>query len=105
MIKALDFPIVLLAAGLVAYLLAGGLGLLLTGLLGFIWRGGPFHTAWHGATTLMPDKTIRKLQERQALPPAGRPQHRFFLDIALCLVLIVVGVMRLESKGFIGPIG
>ncbi len=62
MIKVLDFPIVVLAAALAASLLAGGLGLMVTCLLGFVWKSGLFSTAWHGARTVMLREAIRKLQ-------------------------------------------
>lgn len=106
MVKLLDFPIVVSVAALAAYFLAGGLGLMLTGLVGLVWRIGGFQSTAHGPHTLaMLPKSIKKLQESQTTPPAARPPYRFFVDVALCIAFIVVGIMRLDSKGIIISIG
>ncbi len=99
--KLLDFLLVVLATALGAYYLAGGLGLMLTGLVGIICKGNPFQSPGqgrHGASSMMHTEAIRNMHEQQLQRTMGaKLPYRFFIDIAICVGLIVIGYFRLDS--------
>lgn len=107
--KLLDFPLVILAIALGAYYLAGGLGLMLTGLVGIICKGNPFQIPSHGpqgASSVAQTETIRKMHEQQPQRTVGaKVPYRFFIDSAICVGLIVIGYFGLDNGGLLGLSG
>ena len=106
MIRTPIFSIVLLGVALAAYLFAGGFGLLVTGLFGCVFLGNPFGSPRHGASSaLFMSKSVKMIQDRQPYRPGSGAPRRFAIRLALCFGLIVIGVLRMETKGFLGSIG
>ncbi len=103
MIVNRNFDLAVAALVLPAFLLFGGLGLIVLGIGAFFWHLAPYRRGVHSEMTEAHHAVFLLQQDAvQTLPGPARPL-RYFLELLFCLGIMVLGLFRLENTGFLGP--
>ena len=97
-----DFVLAVLAASFVAFLLFGGLGLMLVGLIAYFWKLSPYRRGVHAPVSETHHQYFLIQRDAEETLPGPRPAGPYFAQLLLCVALLVVGFIRLEFLGFLG---
>ena len=99
------FVVAVLGAAFAAFLLFGGLGLMAVGAGAYFWQLAPYRRGAHAEHSETHYQYFLIQQDvTQTLPGPKRP-GRYFLQLLLCLALVVIGLLRLDNPGLVGLIG
>ena len=97
-----DFVLAVLGASFIAYLLFGGLGLMLVGLIAYFWKLSPYRRGVHAEVSESHHQYFLIQRDAEETLPGPRPAGPYFLQLLLCVGLLVVGFFRLEFPGLLG---
>ena len=100
--SGLDFLVGLLTAGLLGFICFGGPGLVVAGLVGYLWKMAPYRRGTFEESS----KTLRAL----GIAPKDKPErqqsfHRprgFYTNLLVAAGLMVLGLLRYEMSGLLG---
>lgn len=97
-----NFDVVVLGLALAVFLLFGGPGLMVLAVGAFFWHLAPYRRGVHSELSEAHLSVFLPLQDAmQTLPGPSRP-GRYFLELLLCVGLMVLGMFRLENPGLVG---
>ncbi len=96
------FVPVVLGLALVAFLLFGGLGLIVLAVGAYFWHLAPYRRGVHSEMSETHYSIFLLQQDAlQTLPGPPRP-GRYFLQLLFCVGLMILGLIRLEDPGLVG---
>ena len=99
------FVVAVLGAAFAAFLLFGGFGLMVVGAGAYFWQLAPYRRGAHAEQSETHHQYFLIHQDvTQTLPGPKRP-GRYFLQLLLCVALVLVGLVRLDNPGLAGFIG
>ncbi len=97
-----DFVLAVLGASFIAFLLFGGLGLMLVGLIAYFWKLSPYRRGVHAQVSETHHQYFLIQRDAQETLPGPSPAGPYFGQLLLCVGLLVVGFIRLPFLGLLG---
>jgi hypothetical protein len=64
----------------------------------------PYRRGVHSELSEVHHRILLVQQDARETPPGPARPRRFFLEILLCLALLVLGLYRLENPGLLGAV-
>ncbi len=97
-----NFDLVVLGLALAAFLLFGGPGLMVLAVGAYFWHLAPYRRGIHSEMSETHHSVFLLQQDAlQTLPGLRRP-GQYFLQLLLCVGLMILGLVRLENPGLVG---
>lgn len=97
-----NFVLVAIGLALAFFLLFGGPGLMVLAVAAYFWHLAPYRRGIHSEMSEAHHKLLLLQQDAlQTLPGPQRPKH-YFLQLLLCVGLLILGLIRLENPGLVG---
>lgn len=97
-----NFVLVLLGLALVVFPLFGGPGLLLLTVGAYFWHLAPYRRGVHSEMSETHHRVFLPQQDALRTLPGPRRSGRYFLQLLLCVGLMILGLVRLENPGLVG---
>ncbi len=97
-----NFVPVVLGLALVVFLLFGGLGLIVLAVGAYFWHLAPYRRGVHSEMSETHHSVFLLQQDALQTLPGPRRAGRYFVQLLLCVGLMILGLIRLENPGLVG---
>ena len=99
-----NFDLVVLGLALAVFLLFGGWGLIVLGVGAYFWHLAPYRRGVHSEMSETHHSVFLPQQDALQTLPRPRRAGRYFLQLLLCVGLLILGLVRMESPGLVGSV-
>ncbi len=99
-----NFVLVVLGLALAIFLLFGGPGLMVLAVGAFFWHLAPYRRGVHSEMSETHHSVFLLQQDALQTLPGPQRAGRYFLQLLLCVGLMILGLVRLENPGLVGSI-
>ena len=99
-----NFVLVVLGLALAVFLLFGGPGLMALAVGAYFWHLAPYRRGIHSEMSETHHSFFLLQQDAQQTLPGPRRAGRYFMQLLLCVGLMILGLIRLENPGLVGSI-
>lgn len=99
-----NFVLIILILAFLVFLTFGGPGLSLLGTLAFFWHLAPYRRGVHSEMSEAHHRVFLVHQDAQQTLPGPRRAGLYFLQLLFCVGLMILGLVRLENPGLLGPL-
>ena len=98
------FMLALLSMTLVAFLLFGGLGMLLLAVGAYFWHLAPYRRGVHSDMSEAHHSLLLVHEDAEQTLPGPRKPREYFSQLLCCVALMILGLVRFESPGVLGSV-